>query len=56
MSRIGKKPIVIPAGVKVACTGALVQVEGPRGKLQYEHPPEVSCRDFRRAGAGYTRN
>jgi large subunit ribosomal protein L6 len=42
MSRIGKQPIVIPAGVKVACTVTLVQVEGPRGKLQYEHPPEVS--------------
>ena len=42
MSRIGKKPIVIPAGVKVACAGALVQVEGPRGKLQHEHPPEVT--------------
>ena len=42
MSRIGKKPIIIPAGVKVACTGALVQVEGPRGKLQHEHPPEVT--------------
>ncbi len=42
MSRIGKQPIVIPAGVKVTCTVTLVQVEGPRGKLQYEHPPEVS--------------
>jgi len=42
MSRIGKKPIVIPAGVKVACTGALVQVEGPRGKLQHECPSEVT--------------
>jgi large subunit ribosomal protein L6 len=42
MSRIGKQPIVIPAGVKVACTVTLVQVEGPRGKLQYVHPPEVS--------------
>ncbi len=42
MSRIGKKPIVIPAGVKVACTGALVQVEGPKGKLQHECPSEVT--------------
>jgi len=42
MSRIGKKPIVIPAGVKVACTGALVQVEGPKGKLEHECPPEVT--------------
>ncbi len=42
MSRIGKKPIVIPAGVKVVCTGALVQVEGPKGKLQHECPSEVT--------------
>lgn len=42
MSRIGKKPIVIPAGVKVACTGALVQVEGPRGKLEHVCPSEVT--------------
>ena len=42
MSRIGKKPITIPSGVTVNCTGALVQVEGPRGKLQHVVPPEVS--------------
>ncbi len=42
MSRIGKKPIVIPAGVKVSCAGTLVQVEGPRGKLQHAIPPEVA--------------
>ena len=42
MSRIGKKPIVIPAGVKVACTGQLVKVEGPKGKLEHVCPPEVS--------------
>jgi large subunit ribosomal protein L6 len=42
MSRIGKKPIVIPAGVKVVCTGSLVQVEGPKGKLQHECPSEVT--------------
>jgi len=42
MSRIGKKPIVISAGVKVACTGSLVQVEGPRGKLEHVCPSEVT--------------
>lgn len=33
MSRIGKKPIPIPAGVKVTQTGRTVHVEGPKGKL-----------------------
>ncbi len=36
MSRIGKKPITIPAGVKVALTGKTVKVEGPKGKLKRE--------------------
>lgn len=34
MSRIGKTPISIPQGVKIACAGSLVNVEGPKGKLQ----------------------
>jgi large subunit ribosomal protein L6 len=41
MSRIGKKPVAIPAPVKVAVAGRLVTIEGPLGKLEYEHRPEV---------------
>ena len=33
MSRIGKLPIEIPTGVKVAISGLNVSVEGPKGKL-----------------------
>lgn len=33
MSRIGKKPIAIPAGVKIDLQGPLMSVEGPKGKL-----------------------
>jgi large subunit ribosomal protein L6 len=33
MSRIGKKPIVIPKSVKVAVNGLHVEVQGPKGKL-----------------------
>jgi len=33
MSRIGKKPIVIPAGVKVETKEHEIHVEGPKGKL-----------------------
>lgn len=33
MSRIGKKPIPIPEGVKIGCDKETVTVEGPKGKL-----------------------
>ena len=39
MSRIGKQPIPIPGGVKIALEKGLVKVEGPKGKLeQAVHP------------------
>ncbi len=33
MSRIGKKPITIPAGVDVALQGDTIKVKGPKGEL-----------------------
>jgi len=42
MSRIGKKPVPVPAGVKVQIADHTIAVEGPLGKLQWEHRPEVS--------------
>jgi large subunit ribosomal protein L6 len=41
MSRIGKKPIPVPAGVKVAVANGEVKVEGPKGKLSLKHRAEV---------------
>jgi large subunit ribosomal protein L6 len=41
MSRIGKKPVPVPKGVKVSVAGRRVDVEGPQGKLSYECRPEV---------------
>ena len=35
MSRVGKKPISIPSGVKVAISGNTIKIEGPKGKLEY---------------------
>ena len=35
MSRIGKKPIPVPDGVKVSVAGRAVTVEGKLGKLAY---------------------
>jgi large subunit ribosomal protein L6 len=34
MSRIGKKPIAVPAGVKVERSGQCIKVSGPLGSLQ----------------------
>jgi large subunit ribosomal protein L6 len=41
MSRIGKKPISIPSGVKVEKTSNLLKVSGPKGNLQQEIHPLV---------------
>ncbi|TWT36768.1 50S ribosomal protein L6 [Posidoniimonas corsicana] len=41
MSRIGKKPVAIPDGVKVSLNGREITVEGKLGKLTYEHRPEI---------------
>jgi large subunit ribosomal protein L6 len=42
MSRIGIQPVSIPDGVKVALSGRTVSVEGPKGKLSWEHRPEIA--------------
>ena len=41
MSRIGNKPVAILDGVKVNVAGTTVSVEGPQGKISYDHRPEV---------------
>ena len=42
MSRIGKKPIPLPAGVTVAIEPELVRVNGPRGELFERVPLAIS--------------
>lgn len=44
MSRIGRKPVTVPANVKVAINDSNVRVEGPNGTLEFQHRPEVSVR------------
>lgn len=34
MSRIGKQPIPVPAGVEVQIEGSNVRVKGPKGQLE----------------------
>ncbi len=43
MSRVGKKPIPLPKGVKVDI-GKELKVEGPKGKLTVPIPPGVTIR------------
>lgn len=42
MSRIGKKPIAIPAGVKASLSGNRVRIQGPKGALSLDHHYEVA--------------
>jgi large subunit ribosomal protein L6 len=42
MSRIGKKPIPLPAGVKYTVQGNTVLVEGPKGKLSAMLPTGIT--------------
>lgn len=41
MSRIGKKPVVVPAGVEVTVKGNVVSVKGPKGALQFPFRHDV---------------
>ena len=38
MSRVGFKPIELPAGVELKVDGNTVSVKGPKGQLQQEIP------------------
>jgi len=42
MSRIGKKPIALPQGVKFNVTGNVVTVQGPKGKLDTTIPKGIT--------------
>lgn len=44
MSRLGKKPVAIPDGVKVDVAGDVVNVEGKLGKLSITLRPEVDVK------------
>jgi len=41
MSRIGKKPVKIPSGVKVELKGQNVKISGPNGNLLLDVNPEI---------------
>ena len=44
MSRIGRKPVTIPAGVEVKTDGATVTVKGPKGTLSQTFNSRISVK------------
>jgi large subunit ribosomal protein L6 len=45
MSRIGKIPVKLPAGVKVSFQNEVMTVEGPKGKLSQKYHPVISFKE-----------
>ncbi|MBN1391665.1 MAG: 50S ribosomal protein L6 [Sedimentisphaerales bacterium] len=56
MSRIGKKPVVIPAGVKVEQSGRCIKVSGPLGSLQMDCDPRIKVKIDSSAGVVLVEN
>ncbi len=42
MSRVAKKPVVIPAGVEVNISGSTLSIKGPKGAIQLDINSEVN--------------
>src|ERR1700722_2872440 len=42
MSRIGRKPIPVPAGVKINLTPGAIDVQGPKGKMNVKLPRGIT--------------
>jgi large subunit ribosomal protein L6 len=42
VSRIGRMPVTVPAGVEVKIKGSHVRVKGPKGELEHTFPPAMS--------------
>jgi len=42
MSRIGKKPIILPAGITAEVAGVQVKVKGPKGELTHTFDPRAT--------------
>lgn len=44
MSRIGNKPVPLPAGIKVAVAGRNLKVSGPKGELSWTAPDPIEVK------------
>ncbi|EXI87883.1 MAG: 50S ribosomal protein L6 [Candidatus Accumulibacter sp. BA-94] len=45
MSRVAKKPIILPSGVSVVVTGERISVKGPLGSLDFAANPAVTVEE-----------
>ncbi len=45
MSRIGKLPVAIVAGVTTTITDASIEVKGPKGSLSFDFPEGISAKE-----------
>ena len=41
MSRVGRNPVVVPAGVTATVEGRTVKMKGPKGELSFTCPEQV---------------
>jgi large subunit ribosomal protein L6 len=44
MSRIGKKPVTVPAGVTISIDKTVVTVKGPKGQLTQDIDPDIQVK------------
>ncbi len=44
MSRIGKKPVAVPAGVTISIDKTIVTVKGPKGELTQDIDPDIQVK------------
>ena len=44
MSRIGRNPVVVPAGVTATVDGQTVKMKGPKGELSFTCPEEIEVK------------
>lgn len=42
MSRVGRKPILVPPQLKVEIDGSLIKIKGPKGELEHVFPSNVA--------------
>jgi len=42
VSRVGKKPVVIPDGVKISQDGNYLKIKGPKGELEQQIHPNIN--------------
>jgi large subunit ribosomal protein L6 len=56
MSRVGKKPVIVPSGVTASVDGQTVKMKGAKGELSFVVPDEVTVKMDKGAVAVEPRN